>query len=61
MTDPTTDDPAPRMGVPDGTASLWALLAYRWLIDAGLGCGPLRAQPCGRGSRNSIAGETGCP
>jgi hypothetical protein len=61
MTDPTTDDPASRVDAPDGTASLWVLLAYRWLTDAGLGCDPRHARPCGGGSRSSIAGEARCP
>ena len=61
MTDTTTDDPAPRMDSTDGTASLWVLLAYRWLTHAGPGCGPLNARPCGGRSRGSIAGETRCP
>jgi hypothetical protein len=60
MTNPTTDDPAPRMDATDGTASLWVLLAYRWVIGVGLGCGPLHARPCGGGSRNPIAGEARC-
>ena len=61
MTDTTTDDPAPRTDATDGTASLWVLLAYRWLTHAGPGCGPLHARPCGGRSRGSIAGETRCP